>query len=172
MIKKYSVDILCALIIFAVAFLFSERATIEFKANPSASQREKQPQGSVEKPGTGEIVRETGAAKPFSERNIFRSEGTGISPGAGRTGQIPKTSYALVGILQGEEKRAVFRDSGGAIVTLTVGKNLADGSIVTRIDDLSVELEKGKERKDVRVFDLSPQKNGKRIPTGAPTKSK
>jgi hypothetical protein len=157
MIKKYSIDILCALVIFTVAFLISGKMTIDSSASRSVSPKEKRPGVSKEektKIGSGEIIRETGGAKALKERNIFTVEGGAVPPGSGGPGSPSGPSYTLIGILQGEEKKAVFLESGGKIVTLAVGKILADGSVVTRIDDLSVHLEKGKEKKELKVFDL------------------
>jgi len=155
MIKKYAIDILCALVIFTVAFLISGKMTIDPLVSRSVSPKEKRPDLSKEeKIGSGEIIRETGGAKALKERNIFTLEGGAVPPGLGGPGSPPGPPYTLIGILQGEEKRAVFLESGGKIVTLAVGKILADGSVVTRIDDLSVQLEKGKEKKELKVFDL------------------
>jgi len=69
-------------------------------------------------------------------------------------GPPPENPYTLIGILHGEEKKAVFREYTGSILFLTVGKKLIDDSIITRIDSTSVEVKKGKEKKELKIFDV------------------
>ena len=154
MVKKYLVDILCALVIFAGAFLIAERTGIEIPERRTPPAKEKRPdlQKEEKKGQVSEIIRQTGDAEPFKEKNVFGSGDGKTAVAGGKTVSSAEKSYSLIGVLQGEEKRAVFLD-GGKVVALAVGKNLADGSVVTRIDDLSVELEKGKEKKELKVFD-------------------
>lgn len=158
MIKKYSIDILFALVIFTAAFLISGKMTLDPLGSRPVSPKEKRPAMSKEektKKGPEEIIREAGAYKALKERNIFTLEGGGAVPaGSGGPASPSSPAYTLIGILQGEEKRAVFLETGGKVVTVALGKILGDGSVVTRIDDLSVQLEKGKEKRELKVFAL------------------
>ncbi|MBP1713309.1 MAG: putative exported protein [Deltaproteobacteria bacterium] len=159
MIKKYLVDILCVLVVFAGAFLIAERTGIEIPERRTPPSKEKRPdlQKEEKKGQASEIIRQTGDAEPFKEKNAFASGDGKTAAAGGKAARSSENPYSLVGVLQGGEKRAVFLEPGGKIVALAVGKNLADGSVVTRIDDLSVELEKGKEKKNLKLFDLTKQ---------------
>jgi hypothetical protein len=159
MIKKYLVDILCVLVVFTGAFLIAERTGIEIPERRTPPSKEKRPdlQKEEKKGQASEIIRQTGDADPFKEKNAFvAGDGKTVAAG-GKAARSSENPYSLIGILQGGEKRAVFLEPGGKVVALAVGKNLADGSIVTRIDDLSVQVEKGKEKKDLKLFDLTKQ---------------
>lgn len=69
-------------------------------------------------------------------------------------GPVPESLDTLIGILQGQEKKAIFREYTGAIVTLTVGKKLLDGSVITGIGSTTVEVKKGKEKRELRIFEV------------------
>jgi len=159
MIKKYLVDILCALVILAGAFWFAERTGVEIpdRRTPPPKEKRTDLQKEEKKIQASEIIRQTGVAEPLKEKNIFGPGEGKTTLGAGKAGRSPENPYSLIGVLQGEEKRAVFLEPGGKIVALAVGNNLTDGTVVTRIDDLSVQVEKGKEKKELKVFDLAKQ---------------
>jgi hypothetical protein len=156
---KYLLDIICVVIVVILALLTAERPVIDLNIRPSIADK-KQPQDrqkeetkKVEK----EIVRDIFASKELKDRNIFSADGRYPTPGAGSTdmkGPLPENPYTLIGILQGEEKKAVFREYTGSIVFLTIGKKLIDESIITRIDNTSVEVKKGKEKKELKIFDV------------------
>jgi hypothetical protein len=65
---------------------------------------------------------------------------------------VPEKPYDLVAVLKGNEKRAIFRDYKGSLVSRKLGEKLADGSEVVKIDDTAVSLQKGTERKEQRIF--------------------
>jgi hypothetical protein len=159
MLKKYLIDILCVLVVLAGALLIAERTGVEIPDRRTPPPKEKRTDLKKEekKVQASEIIRQIGAAEPFKEKNAFGSGEGKKALGAGKAGRSPENPYSLIGVLQGEEKRAVFLEPGGKIVALAVGKNLADGAVVTRIDDLSVQVEKGKEIKELKVFDLAKQ---------------
>jgi type II secretory pathway component PulC len=159
MIKKYLVDILCALVILAGAFWFAERTGVEIPDRRTPPPKEKRTDLKKEekKVQASEIIRQTGDLEPFKEKNVFSSVDGKTAVAGGKTVSSAEKPYSLIGVLQGEEKRAVFLEPGGKVVALAVGKNLTDGAVVTRIDDLSVQLEKGKEKKELKVFDLTKQ---------------
>lgn len=134
----------------------------------------------VEKPGPGNRVnlQDTGAlqaagrgpadAKPLLppktepipvrgdpkiyERNIFSVDGSYAS--VSDLKQTPESSYNLIAVLRGKEKRAVFREYSGNMVFLKTGDKLIDGSIIADIDKLSVRTKKGSETKEYRIFDV------------------
>lgn len=85
----------------------------------------------------------------IKERNVFSASGTYAESSAQ---PLPDNPYTLIAVLQGNEKKAVFRDHNGVVSTLPVGKKLPDEFVITRIDTLSVQLEKRNEQKDLRLF--------------------
>ncbi|MBM4276256.1 MAG: hypothetical protein FJ130_00030 [Deltaproteobacteria bacterium] len=164
MTKKYYPDILCIIciiLIMVIALLAAEKPVIDLSMHPSVAHRK--PPGDIKKeePKAVErgIVKKVTSWEKLKERNIFAADGKYPVSIAGVTGTqkiLPEKPYTLIGVLQGEEKKAVFRDPTGAIVTFTVGKKLMDDSVITRINTFSVELEKGKERRELRIFEFKP----------------
>ena len=162
MIKKYLADILCIVLFIMIAFLAAERPVIDLIGRTGVSpvlSSEKTAIKEEKKNVQKEIVRDVFASKVLKDRNIFSADGkySIVIPGAGTAGTggpLPENPYTLIGVLQGEEKKAVFREYTGSIVTLTMGKKLIDGSVLTRIDKFSVQVKKGKEERELRIFDV------------------
>jgi hypothetical protein len=156
---KYLLDIICVVIVVILALLTTQRPVIDLNIRPSIADKRK-PQDTIKeetKKVQKEIVRDVVTSKALKDRNIFSADGRYTTPGAGTAdmkGPLPENPYTLIGILQGEEKKAVFREYTGSIVFLTIGKKLIDDSIITRIDNTSVEVKKGKEKKELKIFDV------------------
>jgi hypothetical protein len=157
---KYLLDIICIVIVVILALLTTQKPVIDLIGRTGVS-----PVISSEKPAIKEetrkvekeIVRNVFTSKVLKDRNIFSADGRYPTPGAvsaGMKGPLPENPYTLIGILQGEEKKAVFREYTGSIVFLTIGKKLIDESVITRIDSTSVEVKKGKEKKELKIFDV------------------
>jgi hypothetical protein len=89
MIKKYLVDILCALVILAGAFLIAERTGVEIPDRRTPPPKEKRTDLKKEekKVQASEIIRQTGAAEPLTERNAFGSGEVKTALGAGKAGR-------------------------------------------------------------------------------------
>jgi hypothetical protein len=156
---KYLFDIICVVIVAAVAFFSAQRPTLDLNFRPSTDVKgQLRDVKKAEKEGVQkEIVEEVVTLGALKERNIFSPYGSYTISGASLEGPLPQNQnpYSLIGILQGEEKKAVFRDYKGSIITLAVGKKLVDGSVITRIDRLSVVVERGNEKRELKVFDLA-----------------
>jgi hypothetical protein len=149
MIKKYIPDILCIVLISAIAGLAAGRPDIDLNLRPGLvypSKRDGKEQ-------MIKIIRVSVPHKALEERNIFAIDGSYTTSGAGAV-RLPENPHTLIGILHGKEKKAVFREYTGSIVTLTVGKKLLDGYIITEINSISVKIKKGKERRELRIFDV------------------
>jgi hypothetical protein len=163
MIKKYLLDIISIVLVSAVALLATQKPATELKlrpSSPSIGDKGKLPdvkKEEKEKVQTG-IIKEDAAVGSLKERNIFSPDGSYTKSGAVLKGPLPENPYTLIGILNGEEKKAVFRDYTGSIIALTVGKKLIDGSVITKIEKLSVQLENEKAKKELKVFDLTDPK--------------
>ena len=159
MIKKYLPDILCIVLFIMIALLGTEKPVIDLNIRPSIADKRK-PQDTIKeetKKVEKEIVRDVFVSKVLKDRNIFSADGRYTTPGAGTAGMkgpLPENPYTLIGILHGEEKKAVFREYTGSIVFLSVGKKLIDESVITRIDSTSVEVKKGKEKRELKIFDV------------------
>jgi hypothetical protein len=175
MIKKYLLDILCLIVVVIVAFLIAERPVIDLIGRTGVSPVQRKGRTDVSpvipsektaikeeaKKVQKEIVRDVVASKALKDRNIFSADGRYPTPGvssAEMKGPLPENPYTLIGILHGEEKKAVLREYTGSIVFLSVGKKLIDDSIITRIDNTSVEVKKGKEKRELKIFDIKPPK--------------
>jgi len=165
---KYLSDIICVVIVVILALLTTQRPVIDLIGRTAVSSRtgvspvipsdvKKEETKNLQK----EIVRDVVASKALKDRNIFAADGKYAivaMSGPGMKGPLPENPYTLIGILRGEEKKAVFREHTGSILALTVGKELIDGSVITRIDNLSVEVKKGKEKRELRIFSVKKPK--------------
>jgi hypothetical protein len=164
---KYLLDIICVVTVVILALLTTQRPVIDLIGRTGVSWRTgvspvipsaiKEETKNLQK----EIVRDAVASKALKDRNIFSVDGKYPTSGVGSAetkGPLPENPYTLIGILQGEEKKAVFREHTGSIITLTVGKKLIDDSVITRIDNLSVQVKKGKEERELRIFSVKKPK--------------
>ena len=153
MIRKFLPDIVIAAVIVSLAFFFAA-------GPPPLPAR---PSGQVEK--AEEVVkpaREPG--KPWvpqqpsdsalKKRNLFAESGSYDVKDNSPVTALPENPYALVAVLMGKEKKAVLRDFNGVIRTFPEGKKLIDGSVIAEIAPLAVKLKKGKETKELKVFDV------------------
>jgi len=161
MIKRYLLDILCVVLIVSIAVLAAGRPVVDLNLRPSVTDKKQPPDAKKQKAKNvqKEIVRDIVASDVLKERNIFAADGkypilTSGGVIAGPSPENPTTDYTLIGILDGEEKKAVFRESTGSIVALTVGKKLKDGSVITRIDKFAVEVKKGEEKRELKMFNI------------------
>ena len=164
MIKRYLFDILFAVLIVSIAVLTAGKPVVDLNLRLPVTDKRQQPDAKKQetKYVQKKIVRDIVASDVLRARNIFAADGkypvlmpvTGGGTG-GSSPENPNTiTYTLIGILDGEEKKAVFRESTGSIVALTVGKKLIDGSVITRIDKFAVEVMREKEKKELRIFNV------------------
>jgi hypothetical protein len=160
---KYFLDIISIVLVTTIALLATQKPAVDLKLRPSSpsigdkSQLPDVKKEEKEKVQTG-IIKEVATLGSLKERNIFSPYGSYVMSGAVLKGPLPENPYTLIGILYGEEKKAVFRDYTGSIIALTVGKKLIDGSVITKIEKLSVQLENEKAKKELKVFDLTDPK--------------
>jgi len=91
-------------------------------------------------------------------RNIFTANGAYIEavnkPISPDNMPIPENPYVLIGVIQGKESKAVFRDHTGSVLTMTVGQKLGEESVITSIENASVKLKKGKEESEMKAFEV------------------
>jgi hypothetical protein len=85
-------------------------------------------------------------------RNIFTANGAYTDSD---DKLIPANPYTLLGVIHGGGvTKAVFRDYSGSVVAMAQGQKMIDGSVITRIDDASVQLRKGEEKTELKTFDI------------------
>jgi len=165
MIKRYLLDILCVVLIVSIAVLAAGSRVVDLNLRPSVTDKRQPPDAKKQETKNVQkgMVRDIVASDVLKERNIFAPDGkypvlmpvTGGGTGGGPSPENPDTiTYTLIGILDGEEKKAVFREPTGSIVALTVGKKLKDGSVITRIDKFAVEVKKGEEKRELKMFNV------------------
>jgi hypothetical protein len=151
MIRKYTADIIAVFIILAAFIFLAEKPRVNY--NPpaaAAAQIDKKVVAEVKK----ELQAVPGTAVSYAElekRNIFIEAGVYAAAGAS-TPVLPPNPYTLVAVLQGSDKKAVFREYTGAIVTVPVGKKMIDEYVVQGIEGVTVKLRRGNEEKKLTVF--------------------
>ena len=93
-------------------------------------------------------------------RNIFSSDGAyALSPEQKPLGEA---AFTLLGVIGGKSKRAIFRDSTGAILSVGEGEPLMNGTVITHIERLSATAERGEDKREFVLFDVkenSPQRS-------------
>ncbi len=176
MIKAHFLEILGVVLIAIIAVLAAGSPAVDLNLRPSPTDKRQPPDAKKQetKNVQKEVLRDIVASDVLKERNIFAPDGKypiltsgGVIAGSSPENPTTTTStstYTLIGILDGEEKRAVFGESTGSIVVLTVGKKLKDGSVITRIDKFAVEVMREKEKKELRMFNVKVPPLRRQVP--------
>jgi hypothetical protein len=152
-LKQYLPDVLAILLIAGGAYLFSGKPDLDLTARPlpnSQSAKDapraqtvgKQPEGAAG-------LRQGHDYRALQARNIFAVSG-GYAEADAKS--IPEQAYTLIGVLSGKEMKAVFKDYTGAVLTMTAGKKMIDGFVISRIEGTAVKLRRGHEEKVLRTF--------------------
>ncbi len=87
------------------------------------------------------------------ELRLFNAAEATQQAAIGREKTAPPSGYTLIGILGGREQKAVLRTANGALLILPAGAALADGSVISSINSLSVKLKRADGEKELRLFD-------------------
>ena len=92
--------------------------------------------------------------KKGNEKKMFSVFGANLSSVSGQTDEkkFSDRKPMLIGILEGADKKAVFKDHSGNLTILETGRSLPDGSVITRIDSRSVRLINGKDKKELALY--------------------
>jgi hypothetical protein len=150
MIRKYIADIVSILIILSGLIVFAGKPYVNFNPPPVPTAQIDKKAISIKKE-TEAVRGNTVSYEALKKRNIFTE--VGIYDAAGKSlSVLPPNPYTLVAVLQGNDKKAVFREYTGAIVTVPVGKKMIDEYVVHSIEGLTVKLKRGNEGKKLTVF--------------------
>jgi hypothetical protein len=149
--KRFLPEVIALLLVFLLAFLISGKPDRSKILSSRAEKRQPLP-ALPEKPEGLKIIRPESVDQTLKDRNIFETDGAYLKPGETKKAPFPANPYSLIGILEGKERKAVFRDYTGAILVLTKGKKLIDEAVITRIDLRSVVLKKEDQERELKVF--------------------
>ena len=154
MIRRFVPDIVGVCLIAIIAVLLAVRPDVKPDFRPQAAA-----QGVAQKAPAIQRERQDLSAAAVTDdavkkRNIFAASGSYAATGAEMVSQPADNSYVLIGILGGKERKAVFRDGQGAVAAFAVGKKMGDGFVVAGIDNVSVKLIRGKETKELKIFNV------------------
>lgn len=152
MIRKFLPDIIIAAVILAMAF-FVAAGPPPLPAAPSARAGSTVPDQNREQM-KGWAPEPPSEATTLMKRNLFAESGSYEVKENKPAVVIPENPYTLVAVLMGKEKKAVLRDFTGTIQTFPAGQKLMDGSVITGMTPVSVKLKKGKETRELKVFDV------------------
>jgi len=151
MIRKILPDICIAALIAALAF-FITAAPAPSLYVPSTGSKKTVAEPGMERRNTWVPVMPLDTT--LKERNLFAESGSYDVKDDKKKVVLPENPYFLVAVLLGKEKKAVFREYTGTIRTLTAGNSLIDGAEITEINPQSVKVRKGKEVKELKLFDV------------------
>ena len=92
--------------------------------------------------------------KKGNAKKVFSVYGASLpsSSGQGDMKKFSDRKTLLIGILEGADKKAVFKDQAGNLTILETGRSLPDGSVINHIDSRSVRLTNVKDKKDLTLY--------------------
>jgi hypothetical protein len=154
MIQRFIPDIVSICLIAVIAVLLAGRPDVKPDFHTQAASRgitQIAPALQMERlvPPTA-----TTADNARGKRNIFAASGSNAATGAEMIVSLADNPYFLIGILDGKERKAVFRDGQGVVAAFAVGKKMGDGFVIAGIDNVSVKLIRGKETKELKIFNV------------------
>ncbi|MFZ4439707.1 MAG: hypothetical protein ACOYOS_14865 [Syntrophales bacterium] len=148
MVKRYILEIAIVILILLTAALLSGKPAMNPGSPQASPSLGKAPPAEVVKEGSG-FDHPVVPDQAIKERNLFAANGSYLES---TDKPMPDNPYNLIAVLQGKEKKAVFRDYLGKVVTFVVGKEMMDKFVIAHIDNVSVQLLKGDEKKELRLF--------------------
>ena len=148
MIKRYIPEIAIIIVILLTAFLLAGKPVMNLDSPQTSRSLSKAPPAEAVKEGS-RFNRPVEPDQAIRERNLFAASGAYVES---KEQKMPDNPYNLIAVLQGKEKKAVFRDYTGKVSTLSTGKEMMDKFVIARIDNVSVQLVKGDEKKELRLF--------------------
>jgi len=149
MIKRYIPEFACVLLIILTAILLAGRPMMSPRNPQTSRPLSKAPPAATQKEWNG-FERPIEPDQAIKERNLFAAAAV---PVASKEPPMPENNpYNLIAVLHGKERKAVFRDYLGKVSTYSAGKEMMDKFLIKQIDALSVQLVRGNEKKELRLF--------------------
>lgn len=153
--KYYPLDLIFIGLSVILAFLLARKADMPLSVKPSLSVKtERTGERPVKNPAATLFSIGDESSKELNGRNIFSADGRYPVITTQGKREIPEVPYTLLGVMLGKEKKAVFREYTGSIVSLSEGAKMLDDSVITTIEKLSVKVKKGKKEREYRIFHL------------------
>ena len=167
-IERALPDLVCILLVIMVAYLAAGRPAVDLRVQPAPAVKAAQGGKAAVAARTQPVQTPPSqpvdtADKVLRDRNIFSANGAYTDV---NNKQIPANPYTLIGVIQGKETKAVFRDYTGAVITATKGQKMIDGAVITSIAGTSVRLKKDTETKELKAFDVLGRKKAEETATG------
>lgn len=153
--KLYFIDLLFIGLSAILAFLLAQKPGTVSGVKPSLPAKAENAGEMADKgPVSALFSRGDVSHMGLNDRNIFSADGRYAQISAQGKKEVPETAYTLLGVIHGKEKKAVFREYTGAVVSFGRGAGMIDGSVITDIGSLSVKVKKGKAEKEYRILDV------------------
>jgi hypothetical protein len=157
--NSYKIDIAIFTVFIVVGLIFANKPDLDHgleqvtksSAKPSGQSEVKSQQLAKT------TAKQRNTYEFLEKRNIFSPDGSYEMVKKDLI-QIPENPYNLIAVLKGKEKKAVFREFTGNMVSLKVGDKLIDGATITDIREMTVKVKKGREIKEYRIFDARPKR--------------
>jgi hypothetical protein len=156
--KKYPVDAGLIILFLLCALLFAERPkAVSPTQSVSTSHRFPVSPTQAVPPAPRFPDSPIQPYKNLEARNIFDMDGNYEKPKELKI--IPENPYNLIAVLEGKEKRAIFKEYTGSYVSFKKGDKMMDGAIIKDIGSLKVTVKKGKDLKEYRIFEIKKNKD-------------
>jgi hypothetical protein len=154
MIRRFVPDIVGVCLIAIVAVLLAVRPDGKPDFRPQAASQGVTQKAPAVRQERQDLPAAAIADDAVKKRNVFAASGSYAATGTETVSQPADNTYVLIGILGGTERKAVFRDGQGAVAAFAVGKTMGDGFVIAGIDNVSVKFIKGKETKELKIFNV------------------
>lgn len=155
-LNRYKIDVLIFAAFVLTGVIFASKPDVEIKLQQTQPVTPLEQMAGQSEAKSLQLKEETSKQKntyKYSEkRNIFSLDGSYELPKD--LIQIPENPYNLIAVLKGKEKRAVFREFTGNVVSLKIGSRLIDGATITDIGEMTVKVKKGRDIKEFRIFEV------------------
>lgn len=159
MAKKHWTDIIILALCLGIGYFIAAKPRItegdlSYQKIPSPAKRVRP----IETAKPEHLLEVIPSYANIEKNNIFSAQRSYEVLPAGTPTDRP---YQLIAVLKGNDRRAIFRDYKGSLVSRKPGEKLDDGSEVVQIGDTFVSLQKGTERREQRIFAIKPPADNK-----------
>lgn len=148
--KKYMIELFCAaLSVVSIPLLVVDKPMINYSNEIGKIElSETEEQGEI----TENISYDKFVYKNLETRNIFSPNGSYRSTDGKEL--LSAEPYRFIGVFVSGQKKAVFMKDTGDVIILNTGDKMEDGSIISKIENMSVKLEKDEKIIEHRIFKL------------------